>query len=146
MKKKKGTKPEKPLSKSVAALAKSPDDYVDESYANRFNSFVHDVRETVISKGFHESPEYETVPHFCMMVITELAEIVEYDRTDSFKEPCDKKFGKVPIGISKIEEEVADAMMRLMSFAEKHGLNLGRAIQLKHLFNTMRPRKHGKKY
>jgi NTP pyrophosphatase (non-canonical NTP hydrolase) len=45
---------------------------------------------------------------------------------------------------TEIEEELADAMIRIMDLAEAHGLNVVGAILAKHEYNKTRPYRHGK--
>lgn len=42
------------------------------------------------------------------------------------------------------EEEIADAIIRLLDSAGGHGVNIGRHIEAKLLYNKTRPFKHGK--
>lgn len=51
---------------------------------------------------------------------------------------------KIP-GFSSIEEELADAVIRIMDFAEVRGLRLAEAIEAKTLYNKTRPYRHGGK-
>jgi len=47
---------------------------------------------------------------------------------------------------SGIEEEMADAVIRIMDFSEGHGLRLWEAMVAKHAFNVTRPVMHGKSF
>jgi NTP pyrophosphatase (non-canonical NTP hydrolase) len=76
-----------------------------------------------------------------MLVNCELAEAVESIRKDKANEPCDKSGLE---HITALEEEIADAVIRLLDFAEAYELNLARAIIDKHEYNRTRPFKHGK--
>lgn len=49
-------------------------------------------------------------------------------------------------GFSCGEEELADMMMRGMSYAKGKGWNVAGAIVAKHEFNKSRPYKHGKEF
>ena len=44
------------------------------------------------------------------------------------------------------EEEMADAVIRIMDYCAGHGLRLGEAIHAKYHFNVNRPKMHGKKF
>lgn len=46
--------------------------------------------------------------------------------------------------LSALEEELADAAIRIMDLAVENGMDLGRAILVKHQFNKTRPPLHGK--
>lgn len=129
----------------VKTLSTNLDDYVDTEFANFVNMFSNRCHTRMIEAEFHDPPK--SVPHLCGMVVTELAELIEVDRVGGANEVCEKVFPNgVSIGITKFEEEVADAMIRLMDFADLHKLNIGRAMQIKQAYNETRPKKHGKKY
>lgn len=51
---------------------------------------------------------------------------------------------KIP-GFCGAEEELADAVIRIMDHCESRGWRLGAAIIAKHEFNKTRPHKHGGK-
>lgn len=75
----------------------------------------------------------------CMLMVTEVAEIVEADREGN---PDSKK---IP-GFTCIEEELADLVIRALDFAAVYGSDLSGAIQAKLKYNATRPHMHGKKY
>ena len=74
----------------------------------------------------------------CMLVVTELAEAVEADRTNSMSDKVPEFHGR--------EEEIADAIVRLFHLAGKYELKLGPAFMAKMQMNLQRPFKHGKEY
>jgi NTP pyrophosphatase (non-canonical NTP hydrolase) len=41
--------------------------------------------------------------------------------------------------------ELADVLIRIFHYCGKRGIDLGRAVQLKHQYNTTRPYRHGKR-
>jgi NTP pyrophosphatase (non-canonical NTP hydrolase) len=47
--------------------------------------------------------------------------------------------------LSGVEAEFADTVIRILDYCAARKLNLGRAIALKHAYNTTRPHKHGGK-
>ena len=73
-----------------------------------------------------------------MLIVTELAEAVEADRKDLPSEVCP--------GLSGVEEEIADALVRLLHLCGKYGLRIGEAYARKMEVNFARPVKHGKAY
>ncbi len=97
---------------------------------------IHDLH---VKKGFYV--EDRSVSHLMGLVMTELAEIVEDDR----KFESDRKSEKIP-EFTKEEEEVADAIIRLLDFAGHRMLRIGAAIVAKHEYNATRPPLHGKRY
>lgn len=75
-----------------------------------------------------------------MLVVTEISEAVEGARLGEGT-PSDKL-----TGFTQEEEELADAVIRIMDRAERRGLRLPYAIAAKMEYNLHRPRKHGKRY
>ena len=101
----------------------------------QFNSLA-DMAEGWFSgmQGFGE-------PNFhgdAMLVVTELAEAVEADRTNATSD-------KVPAFHGR-EEELADALVRLLHMTGKYNIRLGDAFIAKMQYNLNRPFKHGKEY
>lgn len=73
------------------------------------------------------------------LIHSEVSELLE-----AMREPT-KQCEKVP-GITAMEEECADLLIRLMDFCQAYGLRLGLATLLKMEFNAGRPHKHGKRF
>lgn len=73
-----------------------------------------------------------------MLIVTELSEAVEADRAGV-------KSDKIPQFDGR-EEELADALVRLLHTAAKYNIRLGPAFVEKMGYNLTRPYKHGKKY
>ena len=69
---------------------------------------------------------------------SELSEALEAIRAGN--PPCPKDSG-----MSTLEEEMADVVIRVMDFCYARKIDLGRAIQRKHFINMNRPYKHGGK-
>lgn len=91
--------------------------------------------EHVVSHGFqgkHKDRDF-------LLFITEIIEAFEDDRngkTESDKLP----------GFTPLEEEMADLVIRVLTFSEEHKLRLAEAVEAKHAYNLTRPYKHGKKF
>lgn len=73
------------------------------------------------------------------LIHSELSEALEFMRHKN--PPSDH----VP-EISGVEEELADAVIRLMDMAGGRGWDVAKAIELKMEFNKTRSRKHGKEF
>ena len=73
-----------------------------------------------------------------MLVVTELAEAMEAIRGGDTES---EKIG----GFSKVEEELADAVIRILDYAGGHGLDLDGALAAKMRYNESRPYRHGGK-
>lgn len=97
-----------------------------------------------VQKGWHKLPVEIGPSHIdvkfrkLMLIVGEVAEVSEALREGN------PPSSKVP-SISSEAEELADIVLRCMDYAHKEGIDLSRAIELKHEFNTTRPHKHGGK-
>jgi len=109
-------------------------------------------------KGFHEENNFGQA---MMLVVTELSEAVEAHRGERWSKaiahPLDVWNGKEPFkGRIKanyenyvrgsVEEELADAVIRIADIAGTYGIDLDWHIRAKMAYNKTRPYKHGKKY
>ncbi len=74
----------------------------------------------------------------CMLVVTELAEAVEADRTGAQDDHCPEFEGRAA--------ELADVLVRVFHMAAKYHLPIGDAFVAKMRYNFTRPIKHGKGY
>jgi len=70
--------------------------------------------------------------------VTELAEAMEAYRDGN------PESDKIP-GYSKLEEELADVVIRLLDFAGGEGLDIEGAVMAKMAYNETRPYRHGGK-
>ena len=73
-----------------------------------------------------------------MLIVTELAEAMEAYRDG------DAESEKIP-GFSKLEEELADAIIRILDFAGGETLDIENALRAKMIYNEGRPYRHGGK-
>jgi NTP pyrophosphatase (non-canonical NTP hydrolase) len=115
---------------------------------NTYNSqpFVDEIRElskkihaNAVEHGFWESPEVSNFGLKIALIHSEVSEALEAHREGNSPSPTLPQF-------SWTEEELADAMIRILDLAENKGFDLGNAILSKHNFNCTRPHKHGKQY
>lgn len=111
----------------------------DETFAAQMTLLARCVHNTHVRKGFHAPAK--SVPHLMAMVTTELSEVIEADRNGHSGNPSAKISG-----FTEMEEEVADAILRLLDFAALHGLRVGEATLAKARYNEQRPRLHDKLY
>lgn len=121
----------------------SYEDVVPSDWAANFNGMCDMSFENHVNKGFHT--ETLTLPHYVGMIVSELGEAIEADRTVTLNKQSPVLSDKIP-GFTLVEEEMADAVLRIMDYAGLNRLRLGEAIIAKHRYNTTRPFKHGKKY
>jgi hypothetical protein len=134
-------------------LKKSLNDLRDEAFAN------------ATEHGFHDRTAI--FGELLMLVVSELSEALEADRAGSWApEKFPVSYPKVVEGAPAItfdmdnvelavyeahvrgtvEEEVADAVIRLLDLAGVYGIDLDWHVAAKMAYNKTRPPKHGKKY
>ena len=109
-------------------------------------------------RGFDVSTE--PFPQPVMMIVTELSEAVEADRsakcacTDWIEsaypesEDCEPEFCNAFCNNIKntVEDELADALIRLLDLTAALGIDIDKHVRLKRRYNKSRPWKHGKLY
>lgn len=94
------------------------------------------------AKGFYDKPESE-IEHLARHTANvhgEVSELWEAARRNQLRGPCDK-----PIPLTCEEEETADIIIRCLDYAACRGFDIGRAVRLKHDYNTLREHRHGGK-
>ena len=94
-----------------------------------------DVHCLAKSKGWWESER--EVGTMIALIHSELSEALEAHRGDVMSD-------KIP-GFLGIEEEMADAVIRIMDMCEGMGWRLDEAIVAKHEYNKTRSHRHGNK-
>jgi len=114
------------------------------------NELSDEVFEYAEKQGFHETPF--NFGESLMLIVSELSEALEADRRG-------KQFfiNGNPTAImpkeeyelyvkGTVEEEIADAIIRLCHLAKHKKINLDWHVRAKMEYNKTRPYKHGKKY
>jgi len=74
----------------------------------------------------------------------EVSELNEAWRKGTLHSPCDKA-DKMDVPLTCLEEELADVILRTFDVAEKLGVDIQRAVEVKSRFNETRPFRHGNK-
>lgn len=105
---------------------------LEETSLSALGSRVH---ATAVEKGFW--PDGANLSEKVALMHQELSELLETLR----KPPAASS--KVP-NITAEAEEAADVLLRLVDYCAARGIDLDKAVALKHLYNTTRPYKHGK--
>jgi len=118
-----------------------------------------EIHENARNKGFWDGEV--NVGEKLMLIVSEASEALEADRNRCF---CDWSFDEPPIlqvdqldDVSfkeqfekyvknKMEDELADIVIRVMDFACFRGMDLEWHIKQKMRYNKTRPHMHGKKY
>lgn len=107
-----------------------------KNFTEAIRTMQHAVHENAVAHGWWDNPREDGT--ILMLVVSELAEMLEAMRDG------DGESKKIP-GFSCEEEELADAVIRILDFAGRKNYRLGAAILAKHEFNKTRPHKHGGK-
>ena len=94
------------------------------------------VHKTAVEHGWWERPR--PVGEVLMLMVTELSEAMEAYREGN---PASEK---IP-GYSKLEEELADVIIRVLDFAGSEKLDIEGAVKAKMAYNETRPYRHGGK-
>ena len=113
------------------------------------------IHKNAISKGFYDKGQ--NFGTSLMLVVSELGEAIEAHRHNEW---CDMKaFNEVLISEQfdfetcfkkyvkdTVQDEVADAFIRILDMCEYYGIDLQKHVELKMEYNAKRERLHGKKY
>lgn len=123
------------------------------------NELSNKAHAAAVEKGFYERER--DLPELAMLIITELSEAVEAERKGATIEAYRQKwaceynvddwdaniFAKYDIDMrGTIEEEIADAIIRILDLCGYYGINIDAWVETKMKYNSMRPKKHGKVY
>jgi len=99
--------------------------------------------------GFHENINFGGT---LMLIVSELSEALEADRNGKWAgklgwanpDSVNPEYDKLIRGT--VEEELADAVIRICDLAGIYKIDLGWHVRAKMAYNETRPDKHGKKY
>lgn len=112
------------------------------------NDYANQIHENNKKKGFYDMER--PFPERMMLVVTELSEAVDAHQKDRF---CNVDLKSVVSADdfesnvkNTVEDEIADAIIRLLDISAHMGIDINEHIISKVQFNTTRPRLHGKKY
>jgi len=111
-----------------------------------FNAVADVVFQNALEHGFHHESALQTKPSVERMAIFltnltgEVSELWEVVRKGKLYEPCDKN-----PELTNAEEELADILIRTLDTAKTLGVDMDRAVRLKHEVNRKRAFKHGGK-
>ena len=94
------------------------------------------IHRTAVEHGWWESRR--STGEVLMLIVTELSEAMEAYRIGN------PESEKIP-GFTKMEEELADVIIRLLDFAGGMGLDIDGALRAKMAYNECRPYRHGGK-
>jgi hypothetical protein len=108
--------------------------------------FLNQIRDVVHAlakeKGFYD-PAPSVAAH-CANLTSEVSELWEAFCKGKLREPCDKaEHMSEPLTCE--EEEIADIIIRALDYAAHRGIDVDRAVSVKHAFNQTRSYRHGGK-
>jgi NTP pyrophosphatase (non-canonical NTP hydrolase) len=117
-----------------------------------FNELAKEIHEGNASRGFWEGERKLT--EVVMLTVCELAEAIEADRAEKWATEQDilqYKNISTPERFKEnikdtVQDEIADAIIRLLDFSHKFNIDLDFHIKAKLDYNASRPYKHGKTY
>jgi NTP pyrophosphatase (non-canonical NTP hydrolase) len=115
----------------------------------------NEIHDNAILKGFWEEPV--NLGEKMMLIVTEVAEMCEAHRkgikmntsidavigltdNEDFKRDFEAKVKDT------FEDEMADALIRLLDMAKRQNIPIMKHIEAKMRYNSLRPYKHGKSY
>ena len=118
------------------------------------NKLRDEIHEYAISKGFWDK-ERETGTRL-MLCVSELAEAMEADKKGLYADLeliekdkenfIDFKWSFENSIKDTFEDELADAIIRILDICGSRGIDIDKHIELKMKYNATRERLHGKKY
>ena len=105
-------------------------------FEKAFNKVAEVVHKMAVTKGWYdrERPPLELL----MLIVSELGEACEALRDHN---PQSEKITE----FTQAEEELADAVIRIMDMSQAKGYNIGGAIVAKIAYNSGRENRHGGK-
>lgn len=112
-------------------------EFTHDRFIRILDGMISDVHEIAKDKGFWDKPRNDA--EMMMLIVTEIAEAVEGQRHGNGPSEHIPHF-------SCVEEELADAVIRIMDYCGGRGVRLAEAIVAKMKFNATRARMHGKKF
>jgi NTP pyrophosphatase (non-canonical NTP hydrolase) len=114
------------------------------------NQIADAVHELAKEKGWHNFDENEGqfLTRAVANLHSEASELFEAYKTNQLRSLCDKSDKMAAMGLPPltcIEEEMADIVIRILDNARRLGVDIERAVEIKHRFNAGRPYRHGGK-
>jgi NTP pyrophosphatase (non-canonical NTP hydrolase) len=121
------------------------------------NELSKQIHETARSKGFWDNDR--NTGEMLMLIVSEISEAMEADRKDHYSDWVDALppfMTNIPDDQYKdiferevkntFEDELADAVIRILDLAYSRGIDLEWHIKAKMRYNATREHMHGKKY
>ena len=106
------------------------------------NEIADAVYDNARQKGFHpvEQTRDQFIEAMCNNLHDEVSELHDAWRNGKIDEACPKE-----VELTNLEEELADVVIRALDDARHLGVDILKAVLLKHGYNKTRPFRHGNK-
>ena len=117
------------------------DNYVDPAPPNTISNLQKQAFTTAKEKGWYNKDK--SFGDFIALFVNELAEA--YNEYANNHEPAEVYFKPGSDKPEGIPIELCDCIIAIMSFSERHGVDLENALLMKMAFNKTRPYLHGGK-
>lgn len=101
------------------------------------NEWAHEIHKNAVNHGWWENDR--ELPEILMLIVSELSEALEEYRAGR---PMVWHEERKPEGIAV---EVIDALIRILDWCGKEGIDVEALVNEKHEYNKTRPYKHGKR-
>lgn len=135
---------------NINVVQRLPNSIEDVENPNRLKDSVFDARDPIniwakkinewaTTKGWNQNEV--PFPEFIALCHSELSEALEEHRNNHDPDEIYFKDGK-PEGIPI---ELADLIIRVLHYTDEHGINIGKALEIKMEYNKTRPYRHGGK-
>lgn len=120
---------------------------------NTIDQIADAAHANAISKGFHanlgdRTKDGDFIKDSVCLLHEEVTELFSAYRSGNFNKPCDKADKMIQLGLTPLtcaEEEYADIVIRVLDQCRRLGIDIQKAIEVKHAYNTTRPHMHGGK-
>ncbi len=115
------------------------------------NEMSKTVFDQAVEKGWYDNKEETDSQYLAralMNLHSEISELWESYRKNQLYELCDKANGMEDLKLMplvNVEEELADIVIRVLDTSKRLGINIEKAVEIKHQYNKSRPYRHGNK-
>lgn len=124
----------------------------DSNLFANLNAMGQLFNELATAKGFHDTdrdlPMIARIGIYINNFHAEASELWEAARAGRLDSLCDKAAAMEAIGLPPLtcqEEELADKFIRALESAYELGVDMNKAVAVKHAYNMTRPHRHGGK-
>jgi NTP pyrophosphatase (non-canonical NTP hydrolase) len=104
------------------------------------NEWAKRIHQNSVAKGWwQEEPSENVLGSICSSIHGEVSELWEDYRRKRLHEPSSHS----GLALTRIEEELADILIRTLGTAKAYGVDIEKAVRLKCEYNKKRPFRHG---